>query len=140
MVLPRARRALSCLEYDVALAVPDVPRKTAIPRTDVAGSHCIAEPSLHKVSTVGEFPRAHGGAGAASTRSSSKANNILVVRATDVAAGFGHRCQIDALGRRLNLARPRIAALECWSPRHDWEELYWACADLRGHAQEELGA
>lgn len=125
MVLPRARRPLPCLEYDVALAMPDIPREPAIPRTDVAGSHRIAEPSLHKVSTVGESSWADGGAGAAATRNSSKAHNILVVGATDVAAGLGYRCQIDALGRLLDLARPGVAALECRSPRHDYEELYW---------------
>lgn len=131
MVLPGAWRPLACLEYDVALSMPNIPRKTAVPRTDVPGSHCIAEPSLHEISTGRQFPRAHGGAGPAPTRSPGKAHSILVVGAADVAAGLGHCCQIDALGRRLNPARPRVAALERRSPRHDQEELYWAMHQSR---------
>lgn len=124
MVLTGAWRPLACLEYDVALAMPHIPRKTAVPRTDVPGSHRIAEPSLHEISTVREFPRAHGGAGSAPARSSREAHNILVIGTANVAAGLGHCCQIDTVGRCLNPARPRVAALECRSPRHDQEELY----------------
>ena len=125
MVLPGAGRPLACLEDDVALAMPHVPRKTAVPRTDVPGSHRIAEPSFHEISAAGEFPRAHGGTVSATTWSSGEAHDILVIGTTDVTAGLGHRCQIDAGGRRLNPARPRVAALERRSPRHDQEELYW---------------
>ena len=98
-VLPGAGGTLPCLQYDVTLAMPDVPRKTPIPRTDVPGSYRIAAPSLHEISTVREFPRAHGGAGSAPARSPREAHNILVVGTTDVAAGVGHRSQIDRCRR-----------------------------------------
>ena len=125
MVLPGAWRPLACLEYDAALAMPHISRKAAVPGTDVPGSHRLPEPCLHEISTVREFPRAHGGAGSAPTRSPGEAHNILVIGTTDVAAGLGHRCQIDALGRWLNPARPRVAAMELRSPRQVQEELYW---------------
>ena len=125
MVLPGTWRSLPSFKHDVALTMPDVARVTAIPRTDLSGSHRIPEPLLHEVVTVGELPGAHRSAGSATARRSGKADGILVVRAADVPAGVGHRCQIHAFRRRLNPTGSWTAALECRSS-HRFSRIIWA--------------
>ena len=124
MVLPRAWRPLPGFEHGVALAVPHVTRIAALPRSDIAGPHCFAEPSFYAFSTVGKLAGAHAGAGSATTRRSGKSRRVLVVGATDVPTGLRHCCQIDAVRRGLNPARSRVSALECGSSRHDFKGLY----------------
>ena len=139
MVLARTWRSLPCFEHHVALAMPDVPRIAVVPRPDAAGSDGVSEPSLDEIVTVPQVAGTQGGAGPAAVRPAGEAGGVLVIRASDVPAGRGHLPQVDAVGRRLNPARLRVATLECRS-LHDASHIMSFGSRGGGHARTPTSA
>ncbi len=111
MVLTGPGRPLSRFVKNVVVSIPDIAWVAPLPSPSMARSHGLLQPALGQLSTSDNLAGALAGIPAPGMGDTGETRQVLVVGASDEAAGIRDLIQVYVGRRCLNLARLHVAAL-----------------------------